>query len=227
MKNKILAKNIHQAAGGHGLKLEELEHCLDKIDKKYIDLLAYTLTKAAELDPTNAFSTVPIQIDKPAIAFTKWHHIESKWNSSWGFNKNHPGCYIYGLFKDNKPDNTSPANYLDPNVIYIGESRSVKRNSMLGRRNDFKCTVKGNLLSPYGCGTAFKNIYGPDNLQYTYQAYMPIHQSWTKSIELELLSNYYNTHNKIPPLNPPSDQKKSQNYQKNFSYINIQYNNDG
>jgi hypothetical protein len=85
---------------------------------------------------------------------------------------------------------------------------------MLGRRNDFKSTVNGNPLSPYGCGTMFKSLYGKDNLQYTYQAFMPTHPYWTKQIELDLLSAYYNTHNKVPPCNPPIDQKKSHNHQQ-------------
>ena len=76
---------------------------------------------------------------------------------------------MYGLFSENgPPDNVD---ILDPGVIYIGESRATTRNCMLGRRTDFKGTVRNDRLSPYGCGTAFKEKYGKEKIDHVYQAY--------------------------------------------------------
>ena len=44
------------------------------------------------------------------------------------------------MFEQGPPDGS--ASFLDTNVIYIGESRATTRNCMLGRRTDFKGTVK-------------------------------------------------------------------------------------
>jgi len=76
---------------------------------------------------------------------------------------------------------------------------------MLGRRTDFRGTVRNKRLSPYGCGTAFKDTFGAKQIDNTYQAYLPMHPSLCKTMELELLGEYYKKYNKIPACNPPLD----------------------
>jgi len=198
---RILAKNIRTGSGNHGLSenqlYEILKHCSD------IDQFAYSLKKCAELSGKDYFVTQDITHDAPDITkFTEWHQIDEQWNESWGFDKKHPGCYVYGLF-ESVPQGT--ADFLSPEVIYIGESRAVTRNCMLGRRTDFKGTVRNERLSPYGCGTAFKESFGKDKIDNVYQAYLPMHPSLCKTVELELLSSYYKKYNKIPVCNPPLD----------------------
>jgi hypothetical protein len=84
---------------------------------------------------------------------------------------------------------------------------------MLGRRTDFKGTVRNERLSPYGCGTAFKENFGKDKIDHVYQAYLPMHPSYCKTAELDLLSEYYKKYNRIPSCNPPLDLVKVQKYQ--------------
>jgi hypothetical protein len=199
---RILAQNIRTGSGNHGLTEDQLYEIFAGCNK--IDQLAYSLYKCAEISGKSAFTTQLISIGKPNVAdFTPWHHIDEPWNDSWGFEKSHPGCYVYGLFEDAVPD--GPANFLDEAVIYIGESRATSRNSMLGRRTDFKGTVRNPRLSPYGCGTVFKEIFGQDKIQFVYQAYLPMHPSYCKVMELELLEQYYNKYGKIPSCNPELD----------------------
>jgi hypothetical protein len=199
---RILAQNIRSGSGNHGLSEDQLyeifSHCSN------IDQLAYSLKKCAETSGKDAFSTQSNVIVRPAFTqFTTWHHIDEQWNSSWGFNKAQPGCYVYGLYETPVP--TTPADFLDINVIYIGESRATNRNCMLGRRTDFKGTVRNPRLSPYGCGTAFKNAFGQDKINFVYQAYLVMHPSLCKSIEMELLGEYYKKYQKIPICNPSLD----------------------
>jgi hypothetical protein len=200
-KAAILARNIRVGSGNHGLTEQQLyeiiKHCPD------VDQFAYSLKKCAELSGTDFFVTQENAQIKPALTdFTEWHQIDEPWNESWGFDKKHPGCYVYGLF-DSQP--VGPADFLAPEVFYIGESRAVTRHCMLGRRTDFKGTVKNNRLSPYGCGTAFKETFGKDLIDQCYQAYLPMHPSLCKSTELELLGKYFEKYNKIPACNPSLD----------------------
>ena len=199
---RILAQNIRSGSGNHGLTEDQLYEVFKSCNQ--IDQLAYSLFKCAEVSGKTSFTTQLVNQTKPALTgFTQWHQIDESWNNTWGFEKTHPGCYIYGLF-ENKPNN-SPATFLDPAVIYIGESRAVTRNSMLGRRTDFKGTVRNDRLSPYGCGTAFKEKFGKEKIDFVYQAYLPMHPSYCKIIELELLVEYYKQYNKIPDCNPTLD----------------------
>ena len=198
---RVLAKNIRAGSGNHGLNEDQLyevfRHCAN------VEQLAYTLKKCTEHGGADAFSTQESTIVKPAFtAFTPWYHIDAKWDASWGFLKTQSGCYIYGLYENGTP---AKADFLDAGVIYIGESRAVTRNCMLGRRTDFKGTVRNNRLSPYGCGTAFKEQFGKDKIQHVYQAYLPMHPSLCKTVELELLVEYYRKYNKIPACNPELD----------------------
>lgn len=198
---RTLAKNIRAGSGNHGLSEDVLYDILSKTSD--VEQFAYTLRKCAEHGGKEAFSTQDSTILKPQFTdFTSWHHIDEAWDISWGFNKTQPGCYIYGLY-NTKP--TGPADFLDAGVIYIGESRAVTRNCMLGRRTDFRGTVRNDRLSPYGCGTAFKNAFGVGQINNTYQSYLPMHPSLCKTTELELLGEYYKKYNRIPVCNPPLD----------------------
>lgn len=205
---RTLAENIRAGSGNHGLSEDAIYQILSNASD--IEQFAYTLRKCAELSGSDFFSTQKSIITKPNFKdFTAWHHIDEKWNKSWGFEKTQPGCYIYGLF-DVVP--LGPANFLDSAVFYIGESRAVTRNCMLGRRTDFRGTVRNPRLSPYGVGTAFKEKIGAENINKTYQAYLPMHPSLCKTVELELLSIFYQTHNKIPDCNPELDLTKVQKF---------------
>ena len=79
---------------------------------------------------------------------------------------------------------------------------------MLGRRTDFKGTIRNERLSPYGCGTAFKNNYTIKDLDHCYQAYLPMHSSLVKSYEMNLLSDYYKKYNRVPLCNPDNDLRR-------------------
>lgn len=213
---KILARNIRTGSGNHGLTedqlYEVLKHCAD------IEQFAYSLKKCAELSGKEYFVTQELTVDRPDVTkFTEWHHIDEQWNASWGFDKAHPGCYVYGLFENDKP--TGLADFLAPEVIYIGESRAVTRHCMLGRRTDFRGTIRNDRLSPYGCGTAFKNAFGADRIDNCYQAYLPMHPSLCKDIELELLSKYHKKYNSIPVCNPPLDLVRVIKYNKNIAPV--------
>ena len=198
---RILAQNIRSGSGNHGLTEDQLYEIF--VNSSNIEQLAYTLRKCVEHGGKESFSTHPATIIKPNFKnFTVWHHIDEKWSASWGFDKTQPGCYIYGLY-DSVP--AGPADFLDAGVVYIGESRAITRNCMLGRRTDFKGTVRNPRLSPYGCGTAFKKHFGADKIDKVYQAYLPMHPSLCKSSEIELLAEYHNKYNRIPLCNPELD----------------------
>jgi hypothetical protein len=202
---KILAKNIRIGSGNHGLSESQLYDIFKNV--KDVDQFAYTLRKCVETSGKDFFVTQSQTVEQPdCTKFTKWHHIDEKWNETWGFSKSHPGCYIYGLF-DSAP-NDDPADFLAKEVIYIGESRAVTRNSMLGRRTDFRGTIRNNRLSPYGCGTAFKQNFDKELINNCYQAYLPMHPSFCKDFEIELLTQYYLKYNKIPVCNPELDLNK-------------------
>ena len=205
-----LAHNIRAGSGNHGLTEDQLYNIFK--DCSQIEMLAYSLFKCAEVSGRDAFSVHAISIDEPDLTkFTTWHHIDESWSDDWGFNKAQPGCYIYGLFEESP---TGFADFLGPNVIYIGESRATTRNCMLGRRTDFKGTVRNDRLSPYGCGTAFKEKFGKENIDKVYQAYLPMHPSHCKNTEIKLLGLYFQKFGKIPPCNPPLDLIKTQKYVK-------------
>lgn len=213
---RILAQNIRSGSGNHGLTEDQLYNIFK--DCNSIDQLAYSLYKCAEVSGKAAFTTQLVTLTRPELTtFTIWHQIDEQWNTSWGFDKAHPGCYVYGLFETGAP--IGLANFLDTGVFYIGESRATSRHSMLGRRTDFKGTVRNERLSPYGCGTAFKENFGKDKIDHVYQAYLPMHPSYCKTAELDLLSEYYKKYNKIPLCNPPLDLVKVQKYQQNQSVV--------
>lgn len=206
MKAKILAENISIGSGGHGLKKETLEKIFQGHDP-ILDDFCYTLKKLVELSGADFISTQSVTVQRPDFKdFTVWHHIDEQWNTSWGFEKKDPGCYIYGLFPNGAP--AGPADFLDAGVIYIGESRATTRNCMLGRRTDFKGTVRNDRLSPYGCGTAFKNNFGQSQINYCYQAYLPMHASLVKETEMDLMCLYYKQYGRIPVCNPENDLRR-------------------
>lgn len=211
LEARKLARNIRLGSGNHGLTEDQLYEIFSHSNN--IDQLAYSLRKCAELSGKNYFVTQDQAVAAPDFTkFTHWHHIDEQWNESWGFSKTNPGCYVYGIF-DKHPGPIS-ADFLGPEVIYIGESRAVTRNCMLGRRTDFKGTVRNERLSPYGCGTAFKENFGKEMIDKCYQAYLPMHPSFCKSSEMELLSQYYLKYGRIPVCNPPLDLVRVKKYLK-------------
>ena len=207
MKSKILAKNLVDGSGGHGLKQEVLEEIFSQHEDK-LDDLCYTFRKVFSTSGSDFFSTQKIDIEDPwELKFTKWHHIDDRWYPFWGFDKKDSGCYVYGLFYDDEVPEGS-ANFLDSNVIYIGESRASSRNAMLGRRNDFKSSVRNEPLAPYGCGIAFKKHFDKSMIDNVWQAYLPMHSRFVKNHEMEMLIEYYKKFGKVPICNPESDLRK-------------------
>ena len=204
MKSKVLAENIVKGSGGHGLKEDQLVKIFDNIPN--LEDFAYTLKKVYEHGGKNYLTTQKYMLAAPAFdKFTKWHHIDEKYDPSWGFDKKDAGCYLYGMFKDGPPQEVD---FIHSGVIYIGESRATTRNCMLGRRTDFKGTVRNDRLSPYGCGTAFKEKIGKEYIDYVYQAYLPMHNSLVKNAEMQMLINYYRHYGRIPVCNPESDLRR-------------------
>lgn len=196
-----LAQNIHEGAGGHGLSLAALQAFFNTSPDPV--QLAYTLRRCSALAGSEAFTTDPNPTARPQLIFTPWHHIDSTWDASWGFDRRDPGCYVYGLWPQGAP--LGPADYVNTAVIYIGESRAVTRNCMLGRRTDFRGTVRNPRLSPYGCGTEFKRHFGQASIDHVYQAYLPMSAHWCRQVELELLRAYYLQQGRVPLCNPPRD----------------------
>jgi|TARA_A100001388_G_scaffold275857_1_gene262244 hypothetical protein len=204
MKSKILAENIVKGSGGHGLKQDQLVKIFDKIDN--LEDFAYTLKKVIEHGGKDYLTTQSFSNPMPAFdTFTRWHHIDEKYDPSWGFDKKDAGCYMYGMFKDSPPE---VADILQPGIIYIGESRATTRNCMLGRRTDFKGSVRNVRLSPYGCGTAFTQKIGKEYIDNVYQAYLPMHNSLVKEAEMQMLIMYYRYYGRIPVCNPDSDLRR-------------------
>jgi hypothetical protein len=213
---RILAQNIHSGSGNHGLSEEELYTILQQCTD--IDKFAYSLFKCAEISGKSAFTTQLITQNKPDVKnFTRWHHIKESYNETWGFAKNTPGCYVYGLFEDGPNDES--ADFLDPNVFYIGESRATSRGCMLGRRADFYYGVINNWVSPMGNSQRFVERFGEEKIKYVYQAYLPMHPSFCKLTELELLKEYYLKYNEIPVCNHKSDRSKINKLIKSKSQI--------
>lgn len=207
-----LARNIHIGSGKHGISESDLYQIFKDIQN--IELFAYTLKKCAEHGGQTFFSTQEQTVEKPNYAnFTKWHHIDEPWDYSWNFSKRNPGCYIYGLFE--APPENDKADFLSKEVFYIGESRAITRNSMLGRRADFKNGVRNEWVSPMGNSQTFREVFGQNQINKVYQAYLPMHSSFCKESELYLLSQYYLKYNKIPVCNPELDYQKVKKYLKN------------
>lgn len=210
-KKDILIENLFRASGAGGLKKQELYSNLQKLDD--VDFFVYTLSKAFKRYGDNWLNCDFIFDEEVPTSWTEWHHIEEKHSDSWGFTKRQTGCYIYGLF-NKKP--VGQANHLDENVFYIGESRSSIRNAMMGRRNDFKHTVKKNPLSPYGVGTLFKENYGKENIDKVYQAYYPIPPYRCKEQETIFLVDYYKKYKRIPICNHSNDLNRIESLASNL-----------
>lgn len=71
MKAEILAKNIANGSGGHGLKQEILEQIFAQHEDK-LDDLCYTFQKVISLSGSDFFSTQDISIGEPQSGdFTK------------------------------------------------------------------------------------------------------------------------------------------------------------
>lgn len=101
-------------------------------------------------------------------------------------------------------------------VIYIGETRCDKhvnpatRPGMWARRGDFRSTILGGntIRNPYGNGTSYLEKFSLDELDNIYHTFHYVHQDFCKEIELELLQEYYDTHNTLPILQSEHDYKR-------------------
>jgi hypothetical protein len=199
-EKEIFISNLFKASGGHGLT--ELQLHKELYSSNDINMLVYTIKKAVELNGNSWLSVTESYDEETVGTWSTWHQIDEKYSPEWGFKKTQPGCYIYGLF-DTPP--TGQANHLMDEVFYIGESRAVTRNCMLGRRGDFVSTVRNNPHCPYGCGTSFLNIFGKENIDKVYQAYLPTPAYQCKKKESDLLVEYYKKYGKIPVCNYHTD----------------------
>ena len=200
-EKEIFVENLFRASGASGMKKQILYKNFSSVED--VRTIAYMIQKAIDnhnkdwINCDNFF----LEDDKESF-WTEWHHIEETHNESWGFSKKQTGCYIYGLFKV-PPKGT--ANYLDENVFYIGESRSVTRNAMIARRGDFRSSVKNDPLAPYGVGITFKNVFGKENYQYVYQAYYPAPAYKCKDRETHFLVEYFKKYGDLPKCNHERD----------------------
>lgn len=202
MVAEVAAKNILLGNGGHGLKEAELIEALKGI--KDLEKFLYTMSKC----PKDYLTVHPISGEKPDIdkGWHGWFGIEEKYNEDWGFTKSHPGCYIYALFEDGPPEEVNP---IFADVIYIGESRAVSRDSMYGRSSDFRSTIKNDAVrNPYGNGLKFKELFGKEKLKHVYRAFLPCDANVCKSLELDILKKYYKYNGRIPFCNSNYDDVK-------------------
>lgn len=203
-EKEIFIKNLIEASGLHGMKEIDLHKSLFSMND--VNSFVYTLKKAFELNNTNWLTTSYLISQDFEEKWTSWHQIDEKFSEEWGFKKKQPGCYIYGLFEDNAP--IGKANFLDEKVFYIGESRAITRNCMLGRRGDFVSTVRNDPLCPYGCGTSFKKHFGSQKLNFVYQAYLPLPASKCLTKETDLLVQYYKKYGRLPICNFYTDENR-------------------
>ena len=76
MKSKILAENLANGSGGHGIKQEVLEQIFSQHEDK-LDDLCYTFKKVFSTSGPEFFSTQKIDIQNPwDLEFTKWHFTD-------------------------------------------------------------------------------------------------------------------------------------------------------
>jgi hypothetical protein len=209
----IFIKNIIEASGLHGMKEIDLHRNLFSLNN--VSSFVYTLKKAFESKNLDWLSCTELVNEDFEEQWTSWHHIDEKYSESWGFKKNQPGCYIYGLFKN--PPNNKPANFLSDEVFYIGQSRSTKRNCMLGRKKDFISTVRNDPLCPYGCGTSFIQKIGKEQIDFVYQAYLPLPASKCLERETDLLIDYYKKYNRLPVCNFYRDENRIKKLSSNLN----------
>jgi hypothetical protein len=200
---KTLIQNLVFASGAHGLNEVDLYKNLQTL--KDIDGFIYTLKKAFELKGSEWLTSTHSISEEFEEKWSSWHHIDEQYSTEWGFKKNQPGCYIYGLF-GTPPDGV--ADFLSENVFYIGESRAISRNCMLGRRGDFVSTVRNDPLCPYGCGTSFLTHFGKEKIDYVYQAYLPMPAHLCLKKETELLTDYYVKYQCLPKCNYVTDETR-------------------
>jgi hypothetical protein len=199
-KKEIFIENVFRGSGGGGLKVDELKRNLESL--KDVDFFVYSLKKAFQREGLNWLNCDSLFDENIVELWTQWYQIEQKHSDLWGFTKRQTGCYVYGLF-ENPP--VGQANHLQEGVFYIGESRSSIRGAMIGRRNDFKHTVKGNPLSPYGVGTLFKEQFGKEKIEQVYQAYYPVPAYKCKKQETQFLVDYFKKYKRLPMCNHTND----------------------
>jgi hypothetical protein len=211
-KKETFIKNLIYASGQHGMKEVDLHKGLFSLND--IDKFIYSLKKAFELKGSEWLTSSHLIYQDFKENWSHWHHVDEKYSKEWGFDKKHPGCYVYGLFLE-KPEN-KPADFLCEEVFYIGESRAISRNCMIGRRGDFISTVRNEPLCPYGCGTSFKKYFGKEKIDYVYQAYLPLPSYKCLERETELLVQYYQKYKKLPVCNFHTDENRIKKLSSNL-----------
>ena len=207
----IFIENLLRASGSSAISKANLYKNLQTFTD--IQEFIHLISKAVDNYDKEWLSCDYLFLEDVEEFWTDWHHIDESHSDSWGFHNKQTGCYIYGLF-NKKP--TGIADPLDKNVFYIGESRSPIRNAMLGRKNDFKSSVRNEVLAPYGVGIMFKEQFGKENFDFVYQAYYPLPAYKCKEKETELLINYFKTYGNIPRCNHQSDYKRIQKLSTNL-----------
>ena len=203
-EKEIFVENLFCASGASGMKKQSLYRNFSSVED--IRTIIYMIQKAVDNHNKDWINCDSLFLDaEEDKSWTEWHHVEEAHSDSWGFTKRQTGCYIYGLFKQ-QPKGI--ADFLDENVFYIGESRSITRCAMIGRKYDFKSSVKNNPLAPYGIGIMFKEKFGKENFQYVYQAYYPLPAHKCKEQETQFLVDYFRKYEHIPVCNHESDHKR-------------------
>jgi hypothetical protein len=195
-EKEIFIENMFRASGGHGMTRQSLYKNLNSLSD--CSALAQSIKKAFEYKGTKWLSLTEVLDEKFVESWTIWHHIDEAYSECWGFNKKQSGCYIYGLFEE-CPEGI--ADFTDANVFYIGESRSITRDGMINRKQDFKGTVRNNVHCPHGCGTSFITKFGKEKIDKVYQAYLPLPAYLCKEREMDLLVEYFKVHNRLPVCN--------------------------
>lgn len=201
MTNKeIFIKNLVYASGCHGLNESQLTKNLQSLQD--VDKFIYTLSKCFNSKNIDWLSSTLLIQEKFEEKWSSWHNISEKYSESWGFKKKQTGCYLYAYFEADVP---KEVNFLSSEVFYIGQSRSITRDAMIGRRNDFVSTVKNDPLVAHSCGKSFINIFGKKCFDRVYQAYLPLPSSMCIQKETDLLIQYYKKYNRLPVCNHKDD----------------------
>ena len=199
----VFIKNLVYASGGHGLSEEDLHKNLQSLVD--VNKFIYTITKSLELNDESWLSSTIVFGQDFEEKWSNWHNIFERYSESWGFKKKQTGCYIYGLFESYVP---KEVDFLCEEVFYIGQSRSITRDAMLGRRNDFVSTIKNNPLVAHSCGKTFLNEIGKEKMDNVYQAYLPLPAHACVDKETELLVSYFEKYNRLPICNHTYDLKR-------------------
>lgn len=134
-----------------------------------------------------------------------------------GFNKKNDekyhmgGCYLYAYDPTHEIAGDI-ANHLDPKVVYIGTAGSSTFRGICSRTGDFTGTImKGaQQKNPYDNATLFRILYGEENRDGLYVAYLPM--GYGKHIKIpahrlekQLQDQYIQMYGSLPPCDGPID----------------------